>query len=388
MIKIKNKSNCSGCHACVNACPKHCISMVPDDEGFLYPVVDKEKCIECGICKKICPYLKPLVSKNYPDAYACYNKNEDVRLLSSSGGMFTLFAEWILKQGGVVFGASYDEKLVVKHIFVDNIEDLDKLRGSKYVQSVIGETFRQAKEILQTGRLVLYTGTPCQINGLLLYLGKEYDNLYTQDIICHGVPSPKLWDIYLRRQEKLHNSKVDATKYPSFRSKVLGWLNFSMSIHFEKNIEYSESHSKDLFMKAFLGNLCLRPSCYKSNCKGLHRNSDITLADFWGVNNLMPDMFDDKGTSILLINTEKGKKLFDEIKDLSVYKKTDLKTAVKNNALVYIASPRPWNRNKFMRNMSSCDLEVLKNMCGDRSSFEKTLYRAKRSVVKYLNKLY
>lgn len=387
MIEIKKKSKCSGCHACVNICPKKCISMKSDSEGFLYPVVDKSKCIKCGLCKKACHNLNKQKSTNSPDAYACFNLDEKVRLSSSSGGMFTLLAEEIIGQGGVVFGAVFDDDLAVKHDFVDKKEDIYKLRGSKYVQSIIGDTYKRAKEILQTGRLVLFTGTPCQIEGLLMYLGKDYDNLYTQDIICHGVPSPKVWEIYLRHQQTLHKCRIDNTSYPSFRSKDLGWLNFSLKIQFENKEEYNESHGKDIFMNAFLKNLCLRPSCYNCNCKSIHKNSDITLADFWGVNLLIPDMFDDKGTSLVFVNTEKGRKLFDKTKENITYRKTDIKTAVRYNPLAYMPSYRPLKRTKFMKNIDSCDFTKLQKACSKRSIFERVYNRSKRILMQYLNNI-
>lgn len=388
MIKIKNKSKCSGCHACVNVCPKQCISMKHDDEGFLYPNVDKTKCIECKLCEKVCNSIKPLVSNNHPESYACYNSNENIRMSSSSGGMFTLFAERIIEQGGVVFGAAFDDDLAVKHVCIDNREDLYKLRGSKYLQSIIGDTYKQAKEILQTGRKVLFTGTPCQIDGLLQLLGKSYDNLYTQDIICHGVPSPKVWEAYLGYQEALHKDKVDKTNRPSFRTKNLGWLNYSVQIHFENNKEYNVPHGDDLFIKTFLSNLSLRPSCYNCKSKGLRRNSDITLADFWGVNILIPDMFDDKGTSLIFINTEKGNFLFEQIKKFSIYKKVDIKTAVKYNPSAYSASSYPSQRKRFMKNVSICDFKTLQHTCGGKRSFVEKIYnKFKRILSAYRNQL-
>ena len=297
---------CSGCHACVNICPKQCITMASDEEGFLYPVADKEKCVECGLCEKVCYAINPCKNENLPEVYACYNKDDAVRASSSSGGMFTLFAEHILNLNGVIFGAAFDENLIVRHICVDNKEDVHKLRTSKYVQSIVGDSYKKAKELLENGRVVLFTGTPCQINGLMSYLGKKYDNLYTQDIICHGVPSSKVWKKYLEYTEKLHGSKVDSTINPSFRAKTFGWLNFSVKINFENKTVHAETLKKDLFMRSYLSNALLRPSCYKCSSKGLQRISDVTLADFWGVNRVLPEMFDDKGTSLIFLNTEKS----------------------------------------------------------------------------------
>ncbi len=378
MIRIKNKSKCSGCHACVNACPKQCILMHTDDEGFLYPVVDRSKCIGCGLCKKACHILNPLVSKNSPKAYACYNTDENIRASSSSGGMFTLFAENILELGGIVFGAAFDENLEIKHISIDNKENLYKLRGSKYMQSIIGDTYKQTKEILESGRPVLFSGTPCQISGLLSYLGKTYDNLYTQDIICHGVPSSRLWKMYLKHLEKLHKSYIDTKNHPSFRSKHLGWFNYSVKVTFEKNIEYTESHKNDLFMRIYLSNILLRPSCYKCGCKSLSRNSDITLADFWGIDKIMPDMFDDKGTSLIFINTEKGRLLFNKVKEFSVYKETNIDAAVKYNPSAYSSVPFSFKRKKIIKNINNYDLTTLKDLCEKRSFCQKVYLKLNR----------
>ncbi len=378
MINVKNKSKCSGCHACVNACPKQCISMITDHEGFLYPIVDKGKCIECGLCTKVCHMLKPLASVNVPDVYACYNLDEDIRASSSSGGMFTLFAESILDLGGVVFGASFDDGLEVKHICIDNKEDLYKLRGSKYVQSLIGDSYKHAKEILETGRPVLFSGTPCQISGLQLYLGKNYDCLYTQDIVCHGVPSSTLWKAYLRHLELLHKREINTIIHPSFRDKTLGWLNYSVTVHLGKDIVHSEPHRKDVFMRAYLSNRLLRPSCYKCCCKSLCRNSDITLADFWGINKLMPNMFDDKGTSLVFVNTEKGKHLFDKVGKQAVYRETDIRDAIQYNSAAYVSVPRPFNRRKIIKSIDDHDFEALKSICAKRSFFEKVYHKLRR----------
>ena len=236
MIEIENKTKCSGCHACANACPKNCISMTSDEEGFWYPQVDKSKCIDCGLCEKICP----IIHKWQPDnsrtttAMAAINTNEEIRLKSSSGGLFTLIAENIIDQGGVVFGAAFtDDFKSVRHICVDNIADLDKLRGSKYVQSKIGDTYKQAKEYLDSGRKVLFTGTPCQLGGLYSYLRKPYENLFTQDIICHGVPSPMVWERYVDFREK---KSASSTQRMFFRHKKYGWKTFAVLFEFSNMV--------------------------------------------------------------------------------------------------------------------------------------------------------
>ena len=315
MIEIKDKSNCSGCHACANACLKNCIDLISDEEGFWYPQVDKGKCIDCGLCKKVCP----IIHKWQPDesrttkAIAAINMNDDIRLKSSSGGVFTLIAEEIINQGGVVFGAAFaDDFRSVHHICVDNTDDLNKLRGSKYVQSKIGDSYKQAKDYLDSGRTVLFTGTPCQIGGLYSYLRKQYDNLLTQDIICHGVPSPMVWEKYVDEREQ---KAASTTQRMIFRHKKYGWKSYAVLFEFSNNTAYVKNHREDSFMKAFLLNSSLRPSCYACSFRGIKRQADVTLADFWGVHNVAPNMDDDKGTSLILIHSIKGKKLFDNISD-------------------------------------------------------------------------
>lgn len=240
-ISISDKANCCGCSACYSACPKQCISMVEDEEGFRYPIVDKSKCFDCGLCEKVCPVLN--VSNPNKPAYifAFSNKSEDIRLKSSSGGAFSLLAELVLSQDGVVFGAAYDNNWEVAHTYIERIEDLDMLRRSKYVQSRIGDTYKQAKTILKEGRKVLFTGTPCQISGLRHYLRKDYDNLITMDFVCHSAPSPKVWrkflsEQYARKGVAGKNSVFQSLKeMPSikginFRDKTHGWKKFSFSL--------------------------------------------------------------------------------------------------------------------------------------------------------------
>lgn len=314
MIDISSKEECSGCHACTNACPKNCIRMTSDIEEFWYPQVDKDQCIDCGLCENVCP----IIHKWEPDdtrstkAMAAINLNEEIRLKSSSGGVFTLIADEVLSQGGVVFGAAFtDDFKSVQHICIGNSAGLEKLRGSKYVQSKIGDTYKKAKEYLDGGRKVLFTGTPCQIGGLYSYLRKSYDNLYTQDIICHGVPSPMVWEKYLEEREHKSASK---TQRMFFRHKKYGWKTYAVLFEFTNNTAYVRKFQEDSFMKAFLSDSCLRPSCYNCSFKGIQRQADITLADFWGIQNVLPEMDDDKGTSLVLTHSEKGLKLMESIR--------------------------------------------------------------------------
>lgn len=369
MIDITDKRKCCGCHACANICPKHCIEMVYDDEGFLYPKIDKDKCINCGLCEKICPILKKEklqkkdIEKKIPLAYAMKNKNLEVRMKSSSGGIFSLIAEYVLNQNGVVFGAGFDKNFKVVHTKIDKVEDIEKLRISKYVQSEIGDTYRQAKELLNEGRIVLFTGTPCQIGGLLSFLGKDYPNLYTQDLICHGVPSPKVWEKYVEYREKEANSKIEKV---IFRKKVDSWKRYSFSFMFKNKTEYLRTpYYKDPMMKMFLLNKCLRPSCHKCAFKEINRFCDITLADFWGINGVKPEMNDDKGTSLVLIHSEKGKKLFEEIKDKVDLCPVDFYKAIRHNPMVK-RSARPFQRKSMMRDFKKLPFEKVVKKYGSR----------------------
>lgn len=388
MIVIKDKSKCSGCHACMSVCPKSAIEMKSDDEGFLYPFVDKEKCVDCGLCEKACQAINPIVSTRNPKAYACYNTDEDIRIQSSSGGIFTAIAKWIISQNGVVFGAGFDDNLNVVHMEIDNEKDLSKLRGSKYVQSVIGNNFTKAKEYLDAGRIVLFTGTPCQIDGFLHYLKKDYPNLYTQDLICHGVPSSKVWKKYLEFQEHRFNEKIKSNPNPQFRNKRISWTSYSQVLFFENDKEYVENSKNDLYINAFLSNVSLRPSCYNCHSKTLNRNSDITLADLWGCRNIVPEMFDDKGTSFVMINSEKGKEIFKIISNQLGVREIDLNTAVYYNASAYKSSKLPKKRTWFFQNIDDLKFDELVIKSIKPTFYERIMAFIKyRLISKILNKI-
>lgn len=349
--KIK-KSKCIGCSSCSNICPKACIVMSEDKEGFLYPVINTVNCCDCRLCENACPlmnYQEPRINTNL--AYAAFIKNDELQFQSSSGGVFSALAEYIIDKGGVVFGASFDDTFLVSHIFVEDKQNLQKLRGSKYVQSRIGNSYKYAKKFLESGRLVYFSGTPCQIAGLYSYLRKSYDNLITQDLICHGVPSPMVWLKYIEYRENLANSK---TKKISFRSKISGWNNYSILFEFENGTKYSSKisngNSNDPFMKLFLKNYCLRPSCYDCQFKNIHKHADITLADFWGIQSIIPNFNDDKGVSAVIIHSDKGKKAFESINHKITFKQTDFN---KTYNWSYInSSPLPIGRDKFMNSIS------------------------------------
>lgn len=301
-----HKEECTGCGACVSVCPKAAITMKPDEEGFLYPAVDASLCVECDLCEKRCPVGKP-AAQNKPQAYGAQNKDTGLRRASSSGGVFSAIARDMQKKGGVVFGAAFDEKLCVEHIGAFDENELSSLRGSKYVQSDAAEAIANAAALLARGIPVLFSGTPCQIAGLKAKLGGKYDELLlTVDIVCHGVPSPGVFASYLQKLEEEKGQRV--VSY-AFRDKRYGWKDFHAVATFEDGSEHAGSQVTDPFLYGFLQNLYLRPSCVRcEDYRGGGHAADITLADLWGAQKVCPDHDDDTGLSLVLVNTQKGKK--------------------------------------------------------------------------------
>ena len=366
MINIVQKDKCTACQACFNICPQKSISMIYDSEGFLYPKVNKELCIDCGLCNKVCPINKKRKTNNQGIAYLCMNKDINVRLESSSGGVFSLLAECVIAEGGKVFGAAYNEKFDIVHIEIDKTEDICMLRGSKYAQSNIGDVYAKVKEYMNNGQTVLFSGTPCQIGGLKSFLGKDYDKLILQDIICHGVPSPGIWRKYVKYREENSGSK---TIKISQRDKTSGWEQYSMNFKFKNGTEYRKIFSEDIFMRGFLSDLYCRPSCYNCHFKSIERESDITLADFWGIKNIHPEYCDNKGVSLVFVNSVKGEKIFDKIKDKLVLKTVDINEAVKYNSAAYESCVMPNGRKKIMKKIQHknffnyVDKYTKKNFC-------------------------
>lgn len=356
MIEIVDRKECTGCSACFSVCPEKCIAISEDKDGFSYPEVNHGKCTKCSLCIKICPVINVPVVNNFPKAYACINKDEGMRMQSSSGGIFTVIANEILDRKGVVFGASFDENFNVTHQFVASREELQILRGSKYVQSQINTSYIKTKNFLKRGRLVLFSGTPCQIAGLKSYLQKEYENLFCVDFICHGVPSPKVWTKYVEFRSERASSSPQRI---SFRRKDYGWKRYSVSFLFENDTEYLNNLQDDIYMKAFLKNISLRPSCHSCKFKTIHRQSDITLADFWGIDNIFPDMDDDKGTSLIIVNSEKGNFLFNVIKEKIQYRETDINEAIKYNSSAAKSATIHPARAEFFRNLDKLPFDKL-----------------------------
>ncbi len=374
-----------GCHGCANICIENCISMEMDKEGFLYPKVDYDACINCNQCIEACPIINKKIVDNDPLAYACMNKNEEIRLESSSGGIFTLVAEHVIDKGGVIFGACFDNRFELEHNYVKTKEELSKLRGSKYLQSKLGNSYNEVKEFLDLGQIVLFTGTPCQIAGLKSFLGDEiYDNLVTIDIICHGVPSPEVWRKYVEFREKKSNSQAQRI---AFRQKNEGWKRYSVSFSFKNNTEYFKILSEDLYMKAFLKDVCLRPSCYDCEFKTLNRQSDITLADFWGIENVLPEMDDDKGTSLIFVNSEIGQDIFNSISINMIFKEVNINEAAKYNSAAIKSVPKNPNRDNFFNYLDNLEFdELVKRYCTDKL-VTRTKQKVKTSIRGILNKI-
>ena len=342
---MRNKKECCGCTACFHICPINCIVMKEDEEGFLYPNIDKAKCIHCNKCKEVCPNRNIENRNTRTQTFVGYYKDDEVRKQSSSGGIFSAIAEWILQQKGVVFGAAFDENFEVHHIAVETKEELIKLRGSKYVQSRLENTFLEAKEYLEKKRKVLFTGTACQIAGLKNYLSAEYENLYTVDVLCHGAPSPKIWRMYLDDKKEQYQASINKVE---FRNKDDGWKNFSINIAFSNMERFYTHHNKEKFMRMFLDNLDLRPSCYSCVFKEIPRISDVTIGDSWGVENYMPDMDDDKGTSVILVHSSNGEKIFREIRKKLIVGEVGLDVAVSPTADSRKSVTMHPNRNKYL----------------------------------------
>ncbi len=381
MINIVEKEDCCGCESCVQICPKQCISFVQDKEGFFYPTVDIAECVDCGLCETRCPIINSSNTKEPLRIYAAKNLDEGMLKESSSGGIFTLLAEYIIERGGVVFGARFNNDWGVVHSYTDSINGLSDFRGSKYVQSRIMSSYLKVEEFLNSGREVLFSGTPCQVKGLRSFLSRDYDNLLLVDFICHGVPSPMVWYKYL--DEVILNKDKSIIDKISFRDKTSGWRKYSLCIHGSINKQsfcHTECFKNNIYMKGFLNNLYLRPSCYSCSVKSFKSGSDITMADFWGVKNILPDYDDDKGLSLTVINTNRGGDIFGTIKKYSVVVTS---STLDYNRSYSNSAPINNNREKFFKalnndkmQLSSLIVKHTTKMC-----FIKRLMRRMRKII-------
>lgn len=343
-IEILDKRNCCGCTSCAQKCPKNAIEMIEDKEGFLFPSINKEKCINCGLCIKTCPMLNYEVEEkeNFPKALAIKNKNQAEKMKSSSGGVFIVLAKYTIKNKGVVYGASYTDGLNVEHIRIAKEEELIKLQGSKYVQSNMNDVYPYVKKDLQNNKKVLFTGTPCQIKGLKNFLDKEYENLITCDLVCHGVPSQKLLKKYIKFLEEKYNKKV--VNYDFRNKEKKGW-GLTAKVTFEDGTFKYINSDFDSYYSNFLNCNTYRESCY--NCKFAKkiRPSDITLADYWGVLSIHNEFYDKNGVSLILVNSAKGNKILKENEEFLEIIETNLDYASSRNKNLIAPSTRPEKRN-------------------------------------------
>lgn len=312
MIQIVDKGDCCGCSACAGVCPKKCISMTEDSEGFRYPVVDTKRCIECNVCVRVCPIMNP-----YPETvakqvgYVIQSKDKKVLEESTSGGAFTAIAEYVIHKHGVVYGAALNDNFEVFHMYVEDEAELGRFRNSKYVQSTIDpEIYRTIKRFLKEGRLVLFSGTPCQIEGLLHAVGDSYANLITVDILCHSVPSPLVYRKYLDYLKNTLNSDIATIR---FRDKYYGYKYPTLSITTNTLKRYHRGSESDPWLRAFLSGICSRPSCYCCKFKKRYRKCDFTLWDCHDPETFSSEFDIDGGTTNVLIHTQKGCEIIKEI---------------------------------------------------------------------------
>lgn len=356
MIKITDKSKCTGCSACYSACPISCIQMKKDEEGFYYPLADASKCIRCGKCEKVCPVLnehKP--DTNVRKVYICQNKSIEVRKDSTSGGVFSALSQYVIDRGGIVFGAEFDDKFCVRHGSGETSEDLGKFRGSKYVQSWMGDTFKAVQDELKKDRWVLFSGTPCQVAGLNAFLGKKYEKLVLMDIVCYSISSPGIWEQFL---EKIGKSiPIDQVAKIKFRDKTKYGYEYTLMTFYDKNgkVLNSEGPESNPMLRSFVSNTSTRPSCYDCKFKTVDRVSDFTVWDCYNIYKYDKGMDDNQGTSHLIVHSSKGISMLDEIGHYLSLQEVNAKQAIASEpAMTECAQPSEM-REKFFATYKTGD---------------------------------
>lgn len=381
MNEIVNKSMCTGCTACFASCPVNAIEMVTNEGGFLYPKINQSICINCGKCKKVCPIRNESNKNHVLDSYIGRNINKDIRNESASGGIFTCIAEWVLQKKGVVFGAAYTDELIVKHISIYDIKDLQRLRMSKYVQSDIGQCFEQVKQLLHSDRYVLFSGTPCQIEGLNSFLGKKYDKLILMDVVCHGVPSPLLFEKYKAQIKENYNINI---KNIFFRSKILG---HSCSTIMVESTDGKKLHSRRLIKSYprlwFLGYIS-RECCYNCNFKVIDRVSDFTLFDSFKSANIYEYSDDDRGLSNVYIRTDKARKVIQDISAKVSMIKTDyIITSERDGDMIFESAYKNKRYDEFWLDVSQQNYTFLIDKYMNYSKKEKIFDYIKQILVRF-----
>lgn len=372
MIQIEKKEKCCGCTACYSVCPQKAIEMKADEEGFKYPQVHREKCINCGLCDKVCP----ITNKQIPDtdqplkAYVVRNKKESTLLNSASGGFFSALAEYVISKNGYVFGAVYGEHMRVYHWGTHTLDGITRFRSSKYVQSDLENVFLEVKNLLDLGRLVCFSGTPCQIEGLKWFLRKDYNNLITVDLICHGVPSPMLWDKYIETQKERYKSEIVEI---NFRNKDYGYHNSTLKINFENGRIHHGSSRNDAMMKCFFGEIASRPSCYSCPFKYARHESDFTIFDAWHGAQLVGRPDDEKGYTHLFVQTEKGLNILENLNKRIEMAEVDPEKAIEWDGPMVRRSAKP-HKNRY------CFLKEV-NVYGIDKAVEKYIPISKKDVL-------
>ena len=383
----KVSKDCTACSACINICPRKCIKFQNNEEGFNYPIIDKNKCIKCNLCEKVCPVINDEKTISKTRAYAVKNRNEEIRLKSTSGGFFSLLANYVLEKGGYVAGAAYDDNFVVRHIIINNMSELYKLRGAKYSQSELGNTFFNIRKLLDEDKLVLFSGTPCQCIGLKRYLKKDYSNLITTDLICHGVPSPQVWQYYIDYRSNKENEGVRPIKI-NMRCKDSGWSDYNYSTEFvyENGKRTLILNSQDLFMKAFVGNICLRTSCSNCKAKGIERITDFTLGDYWGIWNQYPDFDDDKGINVVFVHSKKGDDLLNLLENKVQMFEVDQNEAYQENMSFVISSKECINRERFFSDLTIDNFKETVEINFSKDRLKKSFIQRIMNIIRYFIK--
>lgn len=361
MPNLASYQSCVGCSACALSCPKNCIEMHNDKYGFSHPkIINAQVCINCKLCEQSCPIVN---KRNLDDketiALAAFTKDEEIRKESSSGGIFTEIAKYVLLNDGVVFGAAYSNNWHVEHIEVKEVGNLNKLRGAKYSESKLANTYDRIKKYLNKDILVLFSGTPCQVAGLKSFLKRDYSNLICIDFICHGIPSPVAWSNYIQERMKLDGVNHKPISINQ-RSKITGWSNYNYScvIEYENNLKYQSLSGSDMYMKLFCNDYILRESCANCHFKGFDRCSDITLGDFWGIWNIDVKMDDNKGTSLIMLHSDKSKDLITNISDKIVLKEVSLEDASRENPAILYSSKEKSEREKVLDSICNGNFDI------------------------------
>lgn len=375
---------CCGCYACYNACPQRCIKMSYRNDGFVYPIIDIDKCISCNLCIKKCPVLNRPGEYKEKQAYAAYNQVSD-RISNSSGGIYAALAESIIDNKGIVYGAAFDEGFQsTSHIRACDADTLKKTYTSKYMQSHIKDIYTQVKNDLRAEKRVLFSGTPCQVAGLRSYLGEEYENLICVDFICHGVPSEKIWKLYTDSIMSKYHSNIDEA---NFRYKEKGWNPTLLLLLLLGDNKIVENQTDNIYYQGFLSDLCLRKSCYECSFKSINGYSDITLADFWGIDGICPELNDNKGTNLVILNSLKEKSLFSEIENKIRKQEVDYIKSISKNPARIRSADRNFRREAYFERVNAENLYEL-TIKYTTQNLDVWLYKFYLKVYRKMNRLF